>query len=72
MERNRMPAQKEDKSATTAKRPFLSFIRMIFYTRFSVFAAGLMVVLGALPWFVPNPTITAVYLQSSDLRMLTQ
>ena len=71
MERNRMPAQKEDKSATTAKRPFLSFIRMIFYTRFSVFAAGLMVVLGALPWFVPNPTITAVYLQSSDLRMLT-
>lgn len=56
---------------STSERPFLCFVRMIFYTRYSILTTSTLVFLAILPWLFPNPTITAVYLHSGFIRMVT-
>lgn len=49
----------------------LAFLRLLVYTRFSLLGGAILILLGFLPWLFPTPTITAVYIQSTPLRMGT-
>ncbi|QDU44312.1 hypothetical protein Mal52_27910 [Symmachiella dynata] len=53
------------------RRVGLAFLRLLFYTRFSLAAGIVLICLGVLPWVLPTPTITAVYIQSTPARMAT-
>lgn len=53
------------------ERVGFAFLRLLFYTRFSLMAGGILMLLGILPWLIPEPTITAVYVQSTPLRLGT-
>lgn len=49
---------------------WLGFIRLVYFTRFSILGSGALLLLGALP-LLGSGTINAVYIQANSWRMLT-